>query len=225
MANRNMKFWENFYSAIKRLPEERQGAFAMKILDFAFAGVEPDLDMAEGMAFDMMKPIIEKDMGDVKNGSGGGRPRKAKSSSETPQKTPAKTPCETPSETRPFYESETEGESEAETEVESEDAREARFVADALTAYNEESGQDVRELPGTCYADLRRIRDNGRTIEDVRRVVRTKRRQWEGDARMARYLRPSTIFKNFEEYVNEREVTEREPDFSDAVRPGDDAAF
>ena len=102
----------------------------------------------------------------------------------------------------------------------------AMFVADALTAYNEESGQDVRELPGSCYADLQRIRENGRTIEDVRRVVRSKRRQWEGDQRMARYLRPSTIFKHFEEYINEpEEVTEREPDFSDAVRPGDDAAF
>lgn len=216
MANRNMKFWENFYSAIKRLPEERQGAFAMKILDFAFAGVEPDLDMAEGMAFDMMKPIIEKDMGDVKNGSGGGRPKKSKTPSETHQKTPRKTPCENPSENPPLYESEAEGESEAEAEAEgeSEDARAARFVAEALTAYNEESGQDVRELPGTCYADLQRIRDNGRTIEDIRRVVRRKRRQWEGDPRMAQFIRPSTIFGHFEEYVNEQEAKDDASDYA-----------
>lgn len=101
----------------------------------------------------------------------------------------------------------------------------AEFAADALQAFNEEAGKDVRQLSGTEFSYLASMRENGRTVDDVRRVVRAKRRQWEGDARMARYLRPSTIFRNFEEYVNEQEVTEREPDFSDAVRPGDDAAF
>lgn len=95
----------------------------------------------------------------------------------------------------------------------------ASFAAQCLKAWNEETGQDVRVFPGTVFSDLRDIRLSGRTVEDVRRVVRTKRDQWADDPKMRRFLRPSTVFKagKFEEYANETGGKEApyEPDFGD----------
>ena len=90
----------------------------------------------------------------------------------------------------------------------------AKFAAEALAAFNSETGQDVRELPGTCFPDIERMRANGRTAEDVRRVVRRKRRQWEGDPKMAQFIRPSTIFRHFEEYANEQEAKDDASDYA-----------
>ena len=51
----------------------------------------------------------------------------------------------------------------------------------------------------------------GYGLEDFRRVIDAKVRQWGGDERMSRYLRPETLFGDkFESYVNEGKV-----------RPGD----
>ena len=80
----------------------------------------------------------------------------------------------------------------------------ARFIADALDIFNAETGLDVRDLTPEAMLGLQRIRGSGRTLDDVRRVVRAKREQWGGDQRMRRYLRPSTLFgEKFEEYLAE----------------------
>lgn len=52
---------------------------------------------------------------------------------------------------------------------------------------------------------LRRIYDNGRTTEDVRRVIRAKQAQWGRDPEFSSFLRPKTLFgENFEEYLAEQ---------------------
>lgn len=73
-----------------------------------------------------------------------------------------------------------------------------------LDAFNAETGQDYRSSGGTDWLDLRRIHDNGRTVDDVRAVVRLKLREWGRDPKMRRYVRPSTLFgPKFEEYLAE----------------------
>ncbi len=80
----------------------------------------------------------------------------------------------------------------------------ARFIADALDIFNAETGLDVRDLTPEAMLGLQRIRGSGRTLEDVRRVVRAKRDQWSGNSRMRSYIRPSTLFgERFEEYFAE----------------------
>ena len=45
----------------------------------------------------------------------------------------------------------------------------------------------------------------GRTIDDFKHVIDTKTTQWLNDSKMAKFLRPSTLFRpgNFEDYLNE----------------------
>lgn len=78
------------------------------------------------------------------------------------------------------------------------------FAMACLGAFNDETGQDYRSSGGTDWLDLRRIFDNGRTVDDVRAVVRLKLREWGRDPKMRRYVRPSTLFgPKFEEYLAE----------------------
>jgi uncharacterized phage protein (TIGR02220 family) len=61
--------------------------------------------------------------------------------------------------------------------------------------------------------ELVRARANeGRTMEDFRRVIDKKAKDWLTDDRMHKYLRPSTLFNrtNFENYLNEPEATQED---------------
>lgn len=86
----------------------------------------------------------------------------------------------------------------------------ARFAFEAIEAFNRITGKDVGYPPPRVFQDLARIRGSGRTIADVEAVVRRKHAQWAGDAKMARHIRPSTLFsaEHFEEYLNELDPSE-----------------
>ena len=80
----------------------------------------------------------------------------------------------------------------------------AAFAAACIDAFNAETGKDYRSSGGRDWLDLRRIYDNGRTVDDVRRVVRSKAAEWGRDPKMSRFVRPSTLFgAKFEEYLAE----------------------
>lgn len=101
---RKLTFWENFYIPMKRIGDRQKRAeFALKVLEYAFDEIQPELDDMEGMAFDAIAPLIDEDM----HGNKGGRPRKETGSAtacKTASKTSSKTGFKTPSKT-PLYES------------------------------------------------------------------------------------------------------------------------
>lgn len=82
----------------------------------------------------------------------------------------------------------------------------AEFAAGCIDAFNAETGSDYRWGGGGRLAlDLRRMFDAGRTVDDARAVVRRKRDEWRGSERMARLIRPETLFgEKFESYLNEK---------------------
>ena len=80
----------------------------------------------------------------------------------------------------------------------------AAFAVECIAAFNDETGQDYRSSGGKDWLDLRRVWDNGRTVDDVRAVVRSKLREWGRDPKMRKFVRPSTLFgPKFEEYLAE----------------------
>lgn len=81
----------------------------------------------------------------------------------------------------------------------------AAFAKECVDVFNAETGSDYRLSGGTVMLGLRRIYDNGRTTEDVRRVIRAKQAQWGRDPEFSSFLRPKTLFgENFEEYLAEQ---------------------
>ena len=78
----------------------------------------------------------------------------------------------------------------------------ARFAAKALEVYNEETGDGIRYFDGDAWHGLHRSFTAGRTIDDLRLVIRDKREEWAKDPKMCRYIRPSTLFgQKFEGYL------------------------
>lgn len=209
-----LTFFESYFDAIEDFDDADRLALYDGLMRYVFRGEEPEFDGFKATAWKLIKPNVDKSL------------KRSRTNRDNAAKATGKATAKATEKATVSLGKDKEKDKDRDKEKDMDlDSAGARYAADALEAFNEESGKDVRQLSGTEFAFLASMRENGRTVEDIRRVVRTKRRQWEGDPRMARYLRPSTIFKNFEDYVNESEVTEREPDFSDAVGPGDDAAF
>lgn len=80
-----------------------------------------------------------------------------------------------------------------------------RQVAEGLLKFlNEKAGRSFRPVPATIDPIVCRLRD-GATEQDCRAVIARKVREWRGDERMAKYLRPETLFNRtkFESYLGE----------------------
>ncbi len=78
----------------------------------------------------------------------------------------------------------------------------AEFAAEALGIFNAITGSGVLALDPRSWDRLAVIRASGRTLDDVRAVVRSKHAEWRDDDRMRRFIRPSTLFGDkFEEYL------------------------
>lgn len=241
MAELNFKFWGNWGRSIEWMDtDEHKAAFLLKVMRYGCFDEVPDIEPWEGQSWELIKTAIDADLKASSNGGAGGRPRASKNTKKTPAKTtaktPQKTPCETPSETHRETPPETspetpdddplnhknknKGESEGEYNppmppLDECDGEAAEFAVEALDVFNAETGQDVRDLSPEAWAGLRRVHDAGRTIEDVRRVVKAKAAQWGDDPKMARYVRPSTLFgAKFDEYLNEPEKGGDEVDWS-----------
>ena len=229
MAERNIKFWANWARAIDWLPDDVKESFAWKVVEYALLDREPTFEGCEMPVWEMIKTSVDSDLKASENGGKGGRPRGAKTPRKTPLKTPGKTTSETTYKTSPktlINESEAEAESESEAEAEfnapllppsSEcDNEAAEFAVKALAVFNDETGSDVRDLSPAAWQGLRRIRDSGRTLDDVRSVVRRKHAQWGGSGKMAQFIRPSTLFgPKFDEYLNEVEGGAVDAEFED----------
>lgn len=217
---RRLSFWENYYTPMKRIKDRRKRAdYALKILEYAFDGIEPELDEMEGMAFDSISSLIDDDM----NGNKGGRPPsndKGSSSSpktkpKTPVKTSLKTSFETSEQTSPYEKKVIEGnrtekkgieEAPSLPPLDDHDSEAAAFAVEALEAFNAITQSDIRDMPGDAWCGLRRIFEAGRTIDDVRVVVAKKNAEWRDDAKMAKFVRPSTLFgEKFDEYLNQKD--------------------
>jgi uncharacterized phage protein (TIGR02220 family) len=80
------------------------------------------------------------------------------------------------------------------------------LLNEILKYLNEKTGKNFGpENKETQRLILGRINE-GRTVEDFKKVIDTKVQKWANDPKMADFLRPSTLFRpsNFEAYLNER---------------------
>lgn len=82
-----------------------------------------------------------------------------------------------------------------------------------LNFLNRLTGQTFKALnpagkpTANCKLVIERIKD-GYSRDDFEKVIRTRNAEWSGDDKMAKYLRPSTLFRksNFEQYLATQEI-------------------
>ena len=85
--------------------------------------------------------------------------------------------------------------------------REYREQARRVLAFlNEKAGRSFRFVDTTLKPIEGRLRD-GAGEQDCRGVIARKVREWRGDPKMEKFLRPETLFNatKFESYLGERE--------------------
>ena len=83
---------------------------------------------------------------------------------------------------------------------------ELRSTARRLLEFlNEKAGRSFRPVPATMDPIIARLRE-GATEANCRGVIARKVREWLGDPKMAKFLRPETLFNRtkFESYLGER---------------------
>lgn len=75
---------------------------------------------------------------------------------------------------------------------------------EVLQFLNEKTGRVYRPVDTNLKLIMARLK-TGASVVDCRQVIAKKTREWKGDAKMAEYLRPATLFNatKFEQYMGE----------------------
>lgn len=75
---------------------------------------------------------------------------------------------------------------------------------EVLLFLNEKTGKAYRPVDSNLKLIIARLK-TGATVLDCRQVIAKKTREWKGNAKMAEYLRPATLFNDtkFEQYMGE----------------------
>ncbi|MEK4442397.1 conserved phage C-terminal domain-containing protein [Niallia sp. FSL K6-0077] len=79
-----------------------------------------------------------------------------------------------------------------------------------LSYLNEKTGKNYSHKSEANKKLINGRMNEGRTVEDFKRVIDVKCEEWLQDEKMSQYLRPATLFsqKNFENYVNQKSKTD-----------------
>lgn len=192
-----MKFtiFESYFEAMKMLPEEACGHYIMSVMAYAFDGVEPSFEGVEQMAWLLMKPNIDASMRRQKAGSKGGRPAEkpaenqaenlTENQSENLTENQTGKPNGKPNRNLAFTKSKSDKEKDKEKDKEREkDTRESAgfpsFLKQCVEVFNDETGKRIidTEIAGTTLMRVRTAYDNGRTVDEVRRAVKSAMEQW-----------------------------------------------
>lgn len=82
------------------------------------------------------------------------------------------------------------------------------YIKDILSFLNQKTGKHFRECKETERLINGRINE-GYTVDDFKKVIDKKVKEWKNDSKMATFLRPSTLFasSHFDEYLNAPEGT------------------
>lgn len=81
MERESILFYRTFYEVSKSLPKEEGDKFLHALLDYAFYGIEPELEGVSEQFFMLIRPQIDANNRKYENGKKGGRPKKSETGS------------------------------------------------------------------------------------------------------------------------------------------------
>lgn len=83
-------------------------------------------------------------------------------------------------------------------------------IKEAIDYLNEKTNKNFRHTTKKTQTLIKGLLKNNYTVEDIKKVIDIKVKQWGKDQKMKIYLRPETLFgTKFEAYLNEEPVKER----------------
>ena len=201
-----MVIHDDFWAAAQAMPEKQRAPFIYAIVEYRFTGKEPQGSPAWLPTFLVLKGRL--DMGDEKSE----RARKAANArwGNRPGKDDAVAPGQADADAHADASSCCNAEVEGEVE----------YIENPLIPFSEIVGA-LNDAAGTRYrASSAKTRSliharwaEGYRLPDFLAVIDTMAAEWKGDPKMAKYLRPSTLFSpKFEDYVNRSPKWRKEAD-------------
>lgn len=205
-----MVIHDDFWAAAQAMPEKQRAPFIYAIVEYRFTGKEPQGSPAWLPTFLVLKGRL--DMGDEKserarkaaNARWGNRPGKEDAVDDAAARAQADADAHAGASSC--------GNAEVEVEVEYIDNPLIPFD-EIVHALNEAAGTRYRSSSAKTRRLIHARWAEGYRLPDFLAVIDTMAAEWAGDPKMAKYLRPSTLFSpKFEDYVNRGPRTRKEVD-------------
>lgn len=205
-----MVIHDDFWAAAQAMPEKQRAPFIYAIVEYRFTGKEPQGSPAWLPTFLVLKGRL--DMGDEKserarkaaNARWGNRPGKEDAVDDAAARVQADADAHAGASSC--------GNAEVEVEVEYIDNPLIPFD-EIVHALNEAAGTRYRSSSAKTRRLIHARWAEGYRLPDFLAVIDTMAAEWAGDPKMAKYLRPSTLFSpKFEDYVNRGPRTRKEAD-------------
>lgn len=205
-----MVIHDDFWAAAQAMPEKQRAPFIYAIVEYRFTGKEPQGSPAWLPTFLVLKGRL--DMGDEKserarkaaNARWGNRPGKEDAVDDAVAHAQADADAHAGASSC--------GNAEVEVEVEYIDNPLIPFD-EIVHALNEAAGTRYRSSSAKTRRLIHARWAEGYRLPDFLAVIDTMAAEWAGDPKMAKYLRPSTLFSpKFEDYVNRSPRTRKEAD-------------
>lgn len=211
-----MVIHDDFWAAAQAMPEKQRAPFIYAIVEYRFTGKEPQGSPAWLPTFLVLKGRL--DMGDEKserarkaaNARWGNRPGNgdavADAAARAQDDAQARTGAYADADAVAYADADAVASSCGNAEVEDE----VEYIENPLIPFSE-IVHALNDAAGTRYrassAKTRRLIHarwaEGYRLPDFLAVIDTMAAEWKGDPKMAKYLRPSTLFSpKFEDYVN-----------------------
>jgi uncharacterized phage protein (TIGR02220 family) len=175
----------------KMNPEDFKTAFLASV-KYGMDGELPAVDGLPGMYFEMVKPTIDLNNLKYENGKKGGRPKNQTITTPKPNRNQSVT-TQKPERNHP------------------EQKRGPAYqYAEVVEYLNQKAGTSFKADSKETQKHIRARMDEGFTLEDFKKVIDIKVKEWGKDSKMAAFLRPSTLFgPKFESYLNQKTIKEK----------------
>lgn len=225
-----MVIHDDFWAAAQAMPEKQRAPFIYAIVEYRFTGKEPQGSPAWLPTFLVLKGRL--DMGDEKserarkaaNARWGNKPGKedavgdaaARAQADAQAHAGAYADADAVAHAQADADAHAGASScgNAEVEVEVEYIDNPLIPLDEIVhALNEAAGTRYRSSSAKTRRLIHARWAEGYRLPDFLAVIDTMAAEWKGDPKMAKYLRPSTLFSpKFEDYVNRSPKTRKEAD-------------
>lgn len=221
-----MVIHDDFWAAAQAMPEKQRAPFIYAIVEYRFTGKEPQGSPAWLPTFLVLKGRL--DMGDEKserarkaaNARWGNRSGKDDAVAPGQADAQAHAQAYADADADAYAQADADAHAGASSCGNAEVEVEVEYIENPLIPFSEIVGA-LNEAAGTRYrsssAKTRRLIHarwaEGYRLPDFLAVIDTMAAEWAGDPKMAKYLRPSTLFSpKFEDYVNRSPKRRKEAD-------------
>ena len=207
-----MVIHDDFWAAAQAMPEKQRAPFIYAIVEYRFTGKEPQGSPAWLPTFLVLKGRL--DMGDEKserarkaaNARWGNRPGNgdavADAAARAQDDAQARAGAYADADADAHADASSCGNAEVEVEVEYIENPLIPF-SEIVHALNDAAGTRYRASSAKTRSLIHARWAEGYHLPDFLAVIDTMAAEWKGDPKMAKYLRPSTLFSpKFEDYVN-----------------------